>query len=78
MKQLRPTRAMLHCWFCGGRVVPVGAGRKVLAYRCEAEEVRWEASENLAIYARDPRPPKIRHDPSTGRFVKRKDRKVPA
>ncbi len=55
-KQLRPIHAMLACWFCGGRVVPLagetvaGRGRNITAYRCEAEGVRWDASENLVIY----------------------------
>ncbi len=43
----RSLRPMLHCYFCGGRVVSLGTGRQPIAYRCEAEGVRWEASENL-------------------------------
>ncbi len=56
MKQLRRIRSMLHCWFCGGRVVALsgetkaGRGRQITGYRCEAEGVRWDAGENLVIY----------------------------
>ncbi len=44
-------RQIYYCYFCGGRVVAVGAPKKkVLFFRCEAEGVRWEASENLVLH----------------------------
>ncbi len=64
---LLPVRAMMHCWFCGGRVVSLTSQE----YRCEAEGVRWEMSENLVIYARDENPPQTRQDPITGKFLAR-------
>ncbi len=48
MKQLRPIRTMLHCWFCGGRVLPTKMG----TYRCQAEGVTWDMAENLILYSR--------------------------
>ncbi len=48
MKQLRPIRTMLLCWFCGGRVVPTKTG----TYRCKAEGVTWDMKEDLVIYSR--------------------------
>ena len=68
-KQLRPIRAMLHCYFCGGRVISIGPSKKAAAYRCEAEGVRWEASENLVIYSRYEGPPRQRRDPDTGKYL---------
>ncbi len=56
-RQLRPIRPMLHCWFCGGRVIALsgetvaGRGRQVTSFRCEAEGVRWDRTENLVIYS---------------------------
>ncbi len=73
MSPLRPIRAMLHCWFCGGRVVSLGPGRKVTAYRCEAEGVRWDASENLVIYGRSEgevlTQVRTQRDPVSGKFI---------
>ncbi len=64
-KQLRPIRAMLHCWFCGGRVVSLTSEE----YRCEAEGVRWDMTENLVIYEREPWSPRQLRDPETGKFI---------
>ncbi len=66
----RVLRPVLRCAICGGRVVTLGSGRNVIGYRCEAEGVRWDASENLT-YTRDPAAsPRLRvHDKETGRFV---------
>ena len=44
----RSLRPMLHCWFCGGRVVSLTSDE----YRCEAEGVRWDMTENLVLYER--------------------------
>ena len=60
----RSLRPMLHCWFCGGRVVLL----KTHAYRCEAEGVRWDGQENLVLYERPPGPFRLR-DTDTGRYL---------
>ncbi len=44
---------MLHCWFCGGRVVSLATEE----YRCEAEGIRWDMTENLVIYSHNPSGP---------------------
>ncbi len=55
---------MKNCYFCGGRVVGLagetvaGRGRAITAYRCKAEGVRWDATENLAIYTPSERLPR--------------------
>ncbi len=73
MRQLRRIRSMLHCWFCGGRVVALsgetraGRGKAITAYRCEAEGVTWDMTENLVIYG--PRELERRQDPKTGKYV---------
>lgn len=67
-KPLRPIRAMLHCWFCGGRVVSIGSGRKVAGFRCVPEGVRWDATENLVIHSRSPEPVRLR-DTETGQWL---------
>ena len=59
-KSNRVLRPMLRCAICGGPVVTLGQGRSFIGYRCEAEGVRWDATENLVI--RTP-------DKETGRFV---------
>ncbi len=69
MKQLRPVRSMLRCYFCGGRVEAVGSGRTVIGYRCAAEGVRWDDTENLVLYARDHDPPRVTRDSDSGKFV---------
>ncbi len=71
LRKSRSLRPMLHCLFCGGRVVSIGSGRDVISYRCEAEGIRWDASENLTVYTRDPAAsPRLRvYDKETGRFV---------
>ncbi len=49
-------RPMLYCYFCGGRVVALHGevaatkGQNVTGFRCQAEGVRWDASEGLTIY----------------------------
>lgn len=48
-KQLHRIRSMLHCYFCGGRVIST----KPDTYYCEAEGVTWDMVENLVIYGRD-------------------------
>ena len=55
---------MLHCWFCGGRVVSLTSEE----YRCEAEGVRWDMAENLVTYTRPSRPGP-RRDAETGRYL---------
>ena len=47
-------RTTMFCYFCGGRVVSIGPSKKAVIYRCEAEGIRWDASENLVIYGRGP------------------------
>lgn len=68
---MKPIRAMLHCYFCGGRVVSIGPSKKAVVYRCEAEGVRWEASENLTIYSRYESllEERTARDPITGKFL---------
>ncbi len=68
MRQLRPVRAMLSCYFCGGRVIPT----KQLTHRCEAEGVTWAVTANLTIYrhGRDPRRVGQLRDGETGKFVR--------
>ena len=56
---------MLHCWFCGGRVVSLTTDE----YRCEAEGIRWDMVENLVIRSRDLRPIRTPRDEETGKFV---------
>ncbi len=65
---MKPIRAMLHCYFCGGRVVPT----KQLTHRCEAEGVTWEVTENLTIYTRSTIEAihRTERDPETGKFVR--------
>ena len=60
----RSLRPMLHCWFCGGRVVSLTSQE----YRCEAEGVRWDHSENLILYERLPGHVRPR-DEKTGLFL---------
>ncbi len=47
-KQLHRIRSMLHCYFCGGRVVST----KLDTYYCEAEGISWDMVESLVIYGR--------------------------
>ncbi len=70
-KAHRVLRPVLRCAICGGRVVTLGSGRNVIGYRCEAEGVRWDASENLVIRTPDPgASPRLPWpDKATGRFV---------
>ncbi len=69
MSPLRPVRAMLHCWFCGGRVVSLTSQE----YRCEAEGVRWDMTENLVLYERMEgsilTQVRTQRDPETGKFL---------
>ncbi len=69
MKQLHPVRAMLHCYFCGGRVVST-TGEE---YRCETEGIRWDRVENLVTYSRargeDLVQVRTQRDPESGKFV---------
>ncbi len=62
---------VLRCVICGGQVVTLGSGRNFIGYRCEAEGVRWDATENLVIRTPDPgASPRLGlHDKETGRFV---------
>lgn len=79
MKQLRPIRTMMYCWFCGGRVVALsgdavaGRGRNITGYRCEAEGVRWDATDNLVLYSRrageELTQVRTLKDPMTGKFI---------
>ncbi len=66
-KSNRGLRPMLHCYFCGGRVIPT----KQLTHRCEAEGVSWEVTENLTVYRRYEGPLEERtpRDPRTGKFA---------
>ena len=61
----RSLRPMLHCWFCGGRVVSLTSEE----YRCEAEGVRWDMAENLVICSRFEGPLPLR-DPETGKYAR--------
>lgn len=72
----RSLSPMLACYFCGGRVLPLGGevvrgrGRQIAAYRCEAEGVRWDVGENLTIYTHSPSAaPRVPRDPESGKFV---------
>lgn len=69
MKQLRRIRQMLHCWFCGGRVIPTKMG----TYRCEAEGVTWDMVENLVLYSRaegeELTQVRTQRDPDSGKFI---------
>ncbi len=78
-RHLRPIRAMLTCYFCGGKVVSLsgeavrGRGREITAYRCEAEGVRWDVGETLTIYGRsvgeELTQVRTQQDPESGKFV---------
>ncbi len=70
-KSIRVLRPMLRCAICGGRVISIGSGRMLAGYRCEAEGIRWEITENLVIRTPDPEafPRNRLHDRENGRFV---------
>ncbi len=61
---------MMNCYFCGGRVIGMagetvaGRGRNVTGYRCEAEGVWWDVTENLTIYT-----PSERGRPRSGVYL---------
>ncbi len=76
MRQLRPIRPMLHCWFCGGRVIALsgeavaGRGKTITSFRCVAEGVRWDASTNLVLYDHNGGRNRMGRDPVTGKYSK--------